>query len=62
MVILLLLVVQSKPLCVETFMESQPLGRFGLRYMKQTVAFVIIKAFTPKQAVVAAAAAETKRT
>ena len=50
----LVLVVPTKPLCVETFMEYPPLGRFAVRDMKQTVAVGVIKAVTPKQAATAA--------
>ena len=41
--------VPSKPLCVETFNEYPPLGRFAVRDMKQTVAVGIIKEVTKKQ-------------
>ena len=51
----LVLVVPTKPLCVETFMEYPPLGRFAVRDMKQTVAVGVIKAVTPKQDATAAA-------
>jgi len=40
--------VPSKPLCVEVFAEYQPLGRFAVRDMKQTVAVGVIKAVTKK--------------
>merc|ERR1712183_48661 len=33
----------SKPMCVETFKEYPPLGRFAVRDMKQTVAVGIVK-------------------
>jgi len=33
----------SKPLCVESFAEYPPLGRFTIRDMKQTVAVGIVK-------------------
>ena len=36
--------VPSKPLCVETFSEYAPLGRFAVRDMRQTVAVGVIKA------------------
>jgi elongation factor 1-alpha len=36
--------VPSKPLCVETFTDYPPLGRFAVRDMKQTVAVGVIKA------------------
>merc|ERR1739849_12999 len=38
----------SKPMCVETFTDYPPLGRFAVRDMKQTVAVGVIKATTPK--------------
>ncbi|EED86267.1 hypothetical protein THAPSDRAFT_bd1861 [Thalassiosira pseudonana CCMP1335] len=36
--------VPTKPLCVETFTEFAPLGRFAVRDMKRTVAVGVIKA------------------
>jgi elongation factor 1-alpha len=36
--------VPSKPLCVESFSEFPPLGRFAVRDMRQTVAVGVIKA------------------
>jgi elongation factor 1-alpha len=36
-------IVPTKPLCVETFTEFPPLGRFAVRDMKQTVAVGVIK-------------------
>src|SRR5690606_24858797 len=33
----------TKPMCVETFSEYPPLGRFAVRDMKQTVAVGVIK-------------------
>lgn len=35
--------VPSKPMCVETFVDYPPLGRFAVRDMKQTVAVGVIK-------------------
>ncbi|ORY03620.1 translation elongation factor [Basidiobolus meristosporus CBS 931.73] len=35
--------VPTKPLCVETFAEYPPLGRFAIRDMRQTVALGVIK-------------------
>ena len=35
--------VPSKQLCVESFQEYQPLGRFAVRDMKQTVAVGVVK-------------------
>ena len=40
----------SKPMCVETFTEYPPLGRFAVRDMKQTVAVGVIKAVVKKEA------------
>merc|ERR1712117_517080 len=39
----------TKPLCVEPYTESPPLGRFAVRDMRQTVAVGVIKATTPKE-------------
>lgn len=39
----------SKPMCVETFNEYPPLGRFAVRDMRQTVAVGVIKEVTRKQ-------------
>ena len=36
--------VPSKPMCVESYNEYPPLGRFAVRDMRQTVAVGIIKA------------------
>merc|ERR1719422_314365 len=38
--------VPTKPMCVETFTEFPPLGRFAVRDMRQTVAVGVIKAKT----------------
>eukprot|EP00585_Thalassiosira_rotula_P008191 CAMPEP_0196143690 /NCGR_PEP_ID=MMETSP0910-20130528/13663_1 /TAXON_ID=49265 /ORGANISM="Thalassiosira rotula, Strain GSO102" /LENGTH=438 /DNA_ID=CAMNT_0041405177 /DNA_START=82 /DNA_END=1398 /DNA_ORIENTATION=- len=38
--------VPTKPLCVESFAEYPPLGRFAIRDMRQTVAVGIIKSIT----------------
>lgn len=35
--------VPSKPMCVESFSDFPPLGRFAVRDMKQTVAVGVIK-------------------
>jgi len=40
--------VPSKPMCVETFTDYPPLGRFAVRDMRQTVAVGIIKSVTKK--------------
>jgi len=42
--------VPSKPMCVETFKDYPPLGRFAVRDMKQTVAVGVIKEVTKKEA------------
>lgn len=36
--------IPTKPMCVETFSEYPPLGRFAVRDMRQTVAVGVIKA------------------
>jgi len=41
--------VPSKPMCVESFANYAPLGRFAVRDMKQTVAVGVIKAVTKKE-------------
>ena len=38
----------SKPMCVESFQEYPPLGRFAVRDMRQTVAVGVIKSVTKK--------------
>merc|ERR1712232_675673 len=40
--------VPSKPMCVESFSDYPPLGRFAVRDMRQTVAVGVIKAVTKK--------------
>jgi len=55
----MVLLVPSKPMCVETFAEYPPLGRFAVRDMRQTVAVGVIKEVSkkaPGQAKVTAAA------
>jgi len=44
----MVLLVPSKPMCVETFAEYPPLGRFAVRDMRQTVAVGVIKNVTKK--------------
>ena len=39
----IVLMTPSKPMCVESFSEYPPLGRFAVRDMKQTVAVGVIK-------------------
>ncbi|XP_018495722.1 elongation factor 1-alpha isoform X2 [Galendromus occidentalis] len=41
--------IPQKPMCVETFAEYPPLGRFAVRDMRQTVAVGVIKAVKPKE-------------
>jgi len=45
----MVLLTPSKPMCVETYAEYPPLGRFAVRDMRQTVAVGVIKAVTRKQ-------------
>jgi elongation factor 1-alpha len=40
-----------KPLCVESFTDFPPLGRFAIRDMKQTVAVGVIKSVTKDESV-----------
>eukprot|EP01007_Sphenomonas_quadrangularis_P001613 NODE_261_length_1720_cov_3078.737882_g196_i0.p1 GENE.NODE_261_length_1720_cov_3078.737882_g196_i0~~NODE_261_length_1720_cov_3078.737882_g196_i0.p1 ORF type:complete len:447 (+),score=196.11 NODE_261_length_1720_cov_3078.737882_g196_i0:81-1421(+) len=40
----------QKPMCVETFTDYPPLGRFAVRDMRQTVAVGVIKAVNKKEA------------
>jgi len=42
--------IPSKPMCVESFQQYPPLGRFAVRDMKQTVAVGVIKEVTRKEA------------
>ncbi|XP_032228617.2 elongation factor 1-alpha, oocyte form [Nematostella vectensis] len=42
--------IPSKPMCVETFTEFPPLGRFAVRDMKQTVAVGVIKSVDKTEA------------
>jgi elongation factor 1-alpha len=39
----------QKPMCVESFSEFPPLGRFAVRDMKQTVAVGVVKEVTKKE-------------
>lgn len=45
----MVVLVPTKPMCVEVFQEYPPLGRFAVRDMKQTVAVGVIKAVEKKQ-------------
>jgi len=42
--------IPTKPMCVESFQEYPPLGRFAVRDMRQTVAVGVIKEVTKKAA------------
>ena len=46
----MILLTPTKPMCVETFSEFPPLGRFAVRDMKQTVAVGVIKSVNKKVA------------
>jgi len=54
----IVVLVPQKPMCVESFAEYPPLGRFAVRDMRQTVAVGVIKSVTKKA--VAAAGAKKK--
>jgi elongation factor 1-alpha len=45
----MVVMVPSKPLCVEAFSDYAPLGRFAVRDMRQTVAVGVIKAVAKKE-------------
>ena len=45
----IVIMIPSKPMCVEAFSDYQPLGRFAVRDMKQTVAVGVIKGVEKKQ-------------
>merc|ERR1712044_63953 len=45
----IVLMVPSKPMCVEAFSDYPPLGRFAVRDMRSTVAVGVIKAVTKKE-------------
>jgi len=45
----MVLLVPSKPMCVETFADYPPLGRFAVRDMRQTVAVGVIKEVNKKE-------------
>merc|ERR1712017_7385 len=45
----IVLMFPSKPMCVETFSQYPPLGRFAVRDMRQTVAVGVIKKTTRKE-------------
>lgn len=45
----IVVMVPSKPMCVESFANYPPLGRFAVRDMKQTVAVGVIKSVEKKE-------------
>merc|ERR1712019_321546 len=47
----IVLMTPSKPMCVETFSQYPPLGRFAVRDMRQTVAVGVIKGVEKSEAV-----------
>ena len=47
----LIILTPTKPMCVESFAEYPPLGRFAVRDMKQTVAVGVVKVANKKAAV-----------
>jgi len=49
----IVLLVPQKPMCVESFADYPPLGRFAVRDMRQTVAVGVIKAVNKKSAAAA---------
>jgi len=53
--------VPTKQMCVETFKDYPPLGRFAVRDMKQTVAVGVIKEVTKKEAQTAGGAGGKKK-
>lgn len=52
--------VPSKPLCVESFSDYPPLGRFAVRDMRQTVAVGVIKTVQKKEVTVKTTKAASK--
>ena len=53
--------IPTKPMCVETFSDYPPLGRFAVRDMKQTVAVGVVKGVTKKEVDKDAAGAKKKK-
>jgi elongation factor 1-alpha len=53
--------IPSKPMCVETYAEYPPLGRFAVRDMRQTVAVGVIKSVAKKEPGQKAGAAAGKK-
>jgi elongation factor 1-alpha len=52
--------IPTKPMCVESFTEYPPLGRFAVRDMRQTVAVGVIKAVTKRDSSAKATKSATK--
>merc|ERR1712121_22222 len=57
----MVLMVPSKPMCVEPFAEYAPLGRFAVRDMRQTVAVGVIKKVEKKEGDVKATKSAQKK-
>ena len=57
----MVVMIPSKPMCVESFSEYPPLGRFAVRDMRQTVAVGVIKAITRTEPSKKGAAAGAKK-
>jgi len=53
--------IPTKPMCVETFKDYAPLGRFAVRDMRQTVAVGVIKGVTKKSATAKETASAKKK-
>jgi elongation factor 1-alpha len=52
--------IPTKPMCVESFTEYPPLGRFAVRDMRQTVAVGVIKGVTKRDAALKATKSASK--
>jgi elongation factor 1-alpha len=58
----MIVLIPSKPMCVESFAEYPPLGRFAVRDMKQTVAVGVIKSVNKAEAAAKATKSAQKAT
>jgi elongation factor 1-alpha len=58
----LVLMIPTKPMCVESFTEYPPLGRFAVRDMRQTVAVGVVKGVNKRDASAKATKSATKAT
>jgi elongation factor 1-alpha len=56
----MVIMIPQKPMCVESFQEYPPLGRFAVRDMRQTVAVGVIKKVDKTQVATKGAAAKKK--